>query len=133
MDVLKTIPYALNSKTNNCFTFFLRAQECISNNVYTHLTCYDKFEDFQECRTKTKSAAYRAWYAKELRKIEILSIPKYDDVTDSFVDDKNFSVEGFFNKDDKLSNFFKINLNSNHHDDHSEGKHSHSHTNSHSH
>lgn len=128
MDIIKTLPYAFNNKTNNCFTFFIRAQECITGNVYSQLKCYDKFEDYQECKMQAKAGAYRAWYAKELRKIEILSIPKYDDVTDSFVDDKNFSVEGFFNKDENLSKFFSTLSNSHSHSNSNESNtHTHSH------
>ena len=45
----------------------------------------------------------------ELKKVKILSIPRYDDVTDSFVDGPlPKSADSFFNNNDKMREFFEI-------------------------
>lgn len=41
--------------------------------------------------------------------MKIISVPRYDDVTDSFVDGPlPRSVDGFFNNEDKMKEFFEI-------------------------
>jgi hypothetical protein len=45
----------------------------------------------------------------ELKKVKILSIPRYDDVTDSFVDGPlPKSADSFFNNTDKMKDFFEF-------------------------
>ena len=45
----------------------------------------------------------------ELKKVKILSIPRYDDVTDSFIDGPlPKSADSFFNNKDKMKEFFEI-------------------------
>jgi hypothetical protein len=44
-----------------------------------------------------------------LKKVKILSIPRYDDVTDSFVDGPlPKSADSFFNNNDRMREFFEI-------------------------
>lgn len=55
---------------------------------------------------------FRAWFAEESKKMKILSLPKYDDKTDSFVDGPlPKSADSFFNNSEKMKEFFDLNLN----------------------
>jgi hypothetical protein len=45
----------------------------------------------------------------EMKKLKILSLPRYDDVTDSFVDGPlPKSADSFFNNSERMKEFFEI-------------------------
>jgi hypothetical protein len=49
------------------------------------------------------------WYNQELKRIKVISLPRYDDVTDSFVDGPlPNSADSFFKNDEKMKDFFEI-------------------------
>jgi hypothetical protein len=49
------------------------------------------------------------WYANESKKLKILSFPRFDEVSDSFVDGPlPQTADSFFKDDHKLKDFFEI-------------------------
>eukprot|EP00340_Litonotus_pictus_P001623 CAMPEP_0170514456 /NCGR_PEP_ID=MMETSP0209-20121228/1030_1 /TAXON_ID=665100 ORGANISM="Litonotus pictus, Strain P1" /NCGR_SAMPLE_ID=MMETSP0209 /ASSEMBLY_ACC=CAM_ASM_000301 /LENGTH=99 /DNA_ID=CAMNT_0010798551 /DNA_START=63 /DNA_END=362 /DNA_ORIENTATION=+ len=82
-------------------------KDCMSTEYVTKIMCDDKMNDYQECKTGQRIKEYRSWYNLEFKKIKILSLPQYDDVTDSFIDPTHpASADSFFTNDDKLKDFF---------------------------
>jgi len=104
------IPYDFNGQYNQCYTFYIRFNDCVASEPLKRIMCSDKFNDYFECKTHIKEMQYRSWYAKEYKKIKILSLPKYDDQTDSFIDGVGYdnSVDSFFNNDEKMKKFFDL-------------------------
>lgn len=65
--------------------------------------------------------SFKLWFAHENKKLEILSLPKYDAKTDSFVDGPlPKSVDSFFDNQSKVREFFQIKKHV-HHDEASHG------------
>jgi hypothetical protein len=49
------------------------------------------------------------WYANENKRMKILSFPRFDDKTDSFVDDSlPETADSFFQNDQSMKDFFEI-------------------------
>jgi hypothetical protein len=64
------------------------------------------------------------WVANESKKMKILSFPRYDDKTDSFVDGPlPATADSFFNNDEKLKDFFEIKHFKPHHEEKRAGHH----------
>lgn len=118
-------PLGMNGKIHPCYTFYLRAHECVTTESLVKVMCNDKINDFIECKTHSKKMAYRSWYEQEYKKLRILSMPKYDDSTDSFVDgNPSSTADSFFNNETKMNKLFNIgipshNPNSSNHNSHS--------------
>ena len=106
------IPLGYNNLLAPCFTYYLRFKNCVSSENLVKLTCHEKFADYKECKVKDRARQYRTWYTQEYKKIKLLSLPEYDDVTDSFVDGVSpDSADSFFNNSEKMKNFFDLNEN----------------------
>ena len=103
------LPIDFNLGINSCYTFYLRYNDCLATEPLTKIMCSEKKHDYRECKSHEKENQYRAWYAQEYKKIKILSLPKYDDKTDSFVDGIHpTSADSFFKDTDKMKAFFDL-------------------------
>lgn len=71
---------------SKCTVFQLRLEECIKREVFDQVMCIDEQEDFEECSTNLRSSMLRKFLAKETEKTKILSLPRYNPVTDAFED-----------------------------------------------
>jgi hypothetical protein len=61
---------------NNC----IRTEE-----VYSRM-CYPEIEDWYECKSRRKHRAFHNFVSHETPKIQMYSLPKYDQATDTFKD-----------------------------------------------
>lgn len=105
------IPLGSQGNMNPCYLFYLRTKECIQSETFQKISCWEKLADLNECKTKRRLKAFNSFYAIEYKKLKILSLPKYDDVTDSFVDgDRPDSADSFFNNEEKMRKFFDLNV-----------------------
>lgn len=103
------VPLTVNMGLNPCFVLLLRLKNCQDSSPLTHIMCAEKQIDYYECKRGDKRNQYRAWFALEFKKLKMLSLPKYDDVTDSFIDgDIPSSADSFFNNNERMKNFFKL-------------------------
>ncbi len=105
------LPYDFNLGINPCYTLYLRFNDCLATEPLKKIMCHDKLEDYHECKNHEKEIQYRAWYAKEYKKLKIISLPKYDDKTDSFTEASSNSVDAFFSNTDKMKSFFDLHKN----------------------
>jgi len=113
------VPFGSNGGVNPCFMFYLRARECYSAESFKKISCWEKLSDFHECKTNNRLKAFNSWYSVEYKKLKILSLPKYDDITDSFVDgERPDSADSFFNNDEKMKKFFDYNVEVKKHSNH---------------
>jgi hypothetical protein len=104
-------PIGYNGKIHPCYTFYLRAHECVNTESLVKIMCNDKLNDYKECKSNSKKLAYKSWYEQEYKKLKILSMPKYDDATDSFVDGNPASTaDSFFNNETKMNKLFNIGI-----------------------
>jgi hypothetical protein len=107
-------PYGFVNGTNPCFSFYLRYMDCTNNESFYKLMCKHQQEDYNECLNHKrfvflllKKNSFTTWYETERKKVKILSIPRYNDQTDSFDDGPlPESVDSFFKNDDKFKQFF---------------------------
>lgn len=98
-----------NNNMNICYPHYLRYIDCKEGEPLSRLLCRDKYIDFKECKFKQKQNEFYAFYNNEFKKLKILSIPKYDDETDSFVDgNAPNSASSFFKDDEKMKKFFEL-------------------------
>ena len=101
-----------NGDLNPCYTHYMRYVDCAAGEPLTRLLCRDKYLDFIECKQNIKKNEFQAFYSNEFKKLKILSIPKYDDVTDSFVDGNGpTSSASFFKDDERMKQFFELHAN----------------------
>ncbi len=101
-------PISMNGN-NPCYVYFLRFNDCVKKESFCKLFCNEEFEDYAECKTQRRSKGFRLWYAYETRRTKILSLPQFDDKTDSFVSGHlPKSADNFFNDEERLKEFFKI-------------------------
>eukprot|EP00357_Protocruzia_adherens_P005160 CAMPEP_0115037686 /NCGR_PEP_ID=MMETSP0216-20121206/42958_1 /TAXON_ID=223996 /ORGANISM="Protocruzia adherens, Strain Boccale" /LENGTH=102 /DNA_ID=CAMNT_0002417937 /DNA_START=30 /DNA_END=338 /DNA_ORIENTATION=+ len=90
----------VNGGTHPCFPFFQRVSACVKREeMYTRM-CYDEVADFWECRNKDKQRALQYKIAKELHKNKILSIPTYNEKTDSFEHSDVFNPQKYFEENE---------------------------------
>ena len=105
--IITELPFAINNNYNSCYTFWLRYKDCSTKEILGQIMCREKFDDYVECKFKIKHKQFQTWYGIEFKKLKILSLPQYDDVTDSFYDSKApTSADSFFNNSDAMKKFF---------------------------
>lgn len=97
----------LGNRMNQCYSFYLRMNQCNEAEAFPKLMCFEKTSDYFECKNNLKVSQYRAWAAVEFKKLQILSFPHYDISSNAFVDPKKpKSIDSFFNNEEKLKKFF---------------------------
>ena len=61
--------------------------------------CFEEIEDWEECKMKHKHRAFYNYLKTESQKIQLYSLPKYDESSDTFKDGVlPKDVDGYFNK-----------------------------------
>lgn len=75
---------ALDGGVQRCFSFWLKFTECYKGEKDPLAMCREDFEDFVECSDRQKEMRLNYRIGKELHKWKILSIPRYNELTDSF-------------------------------------------------
>lgn len=76
----------VNGLTHPCYTFYMRAVNCIKIEDAPNKMCYEEIEDFVECKSRKKHRAFHNFIGSEMHKLRIYSLPTYDPATDTFKD-----------------------------------------------
>jgi len=98
-----------NGTLNTCFIFYLRTADCVRRENFFDLMCKEQWDDWQECRLRKRYRSFKLWYANETKQMKILNFPRFDDKTDSFIDDSlPETADSFFENDQKMKDFFDI-------------------------
>ncbi len=83
-----------------CYPFHQRFRACMAEELVPGKMCQSQVEDYLECFQKNKQYALNYKVHQELQKYKILSIPRYDYDSDSFLaDDSMPDADLFFRKE----------------------------------
>eukprot|EP00356_Strombidium_inclinatum_P006450 CAMPEP_0170488154 /NCGR_PEP_ID=MMETSP0208-20121228/6774_1 /TAXON_ID=197538 /ORGANISM="Strombidium inclinatum, Strain S3" /LENGTH=90 /DNA_ID=CAMNT_0010762639 /DNA_START=24 /DNA_END=296 /DNA_ORIENTATION=- len=72
--------------THPCYTYHTRMTNCIKSEELSTRMCFEETEDWIECKSRRKHRAFFNFLRNETDKIQLYSLPKYDEGTDSFKD-----------------------------------------------
>ena len=90
-----------------CYTFYQRMSQCQKAEEMNSRMCFRETEDWYECKTRRKARAFQNFIQTEMNRTEIMSLPVYDQSTDSFKDGplpKN--VDGYFSKPEQFRQYY---------------------------
>ena len=77
---------SVNMQTHPCYTFHQRMVGCIKEEEMSSRMCFEEIEDWYECKGRRKHRAFYNFLKTEQAKIQMYSLPKYDQSTDTFKD-----------------------------------------------
>ena len=90
---------SVNLQTHPCYTFYQRMTNCIKNEEFASRMCFVEIEDWYECKSKNKHRAFYNFLQSESNQINMYSLPKYDQASDSFKDGVlPANVDGYFSQ-----------------------------------
>lgn len=74
--------------------------------MVTHM-CFEEIDDWYECKSRRKHRAFYNWLKTEQSKVQLYSLPKYDQATDTFKDGVlPKDVDSYFNKPVEKQKFY---------------------------
>mgnify|MGYP001040882958 FL=1 len=75
---------SMSGGVHKCFPFWMKFEECYKGEENPLVMCRDEFEDYAECFKRRKEKRLQFRIKQELRKWQVLAIPQYNELTDSF-------------------------------------------------
>ena len=72
---------------DKCLPFYHKVIKCYTDNPIYNKLCEPEFMDFFECRTGSKQRWLDQTLSMEMHKQNVVHLPRYDDITDTFVSD----------------------------------------------
>ena len=99
--------HSVGMLSHPCFTFHQRMTQCIKSEEASSRMCFAEIEDWTECKGRKKARVFKNFIGNEIQKMEIFSLPKYDQATDTFTDGplpKN--ADSYFSKSRENQNYY---------------------------